>query len=494
MKTTIRWASALLLLSGCGDPGVLSSPAAPRVQRAVAPACGAGDCVLKSSGVFAGEPGAGLAFADFPVQQAANRGGAVLQDILSHLPARYGNTYSDDDPLTHGHETSHGIHSHIRNTMNDTGGRANGFYVLQNRAVIVPEPGIRKSAAGPFIPQSLRGSRYATYITGQQAWDDTPLYIWDEWNAYVNGGAAGVDLVNGGQWNRGWRDGVAGVLEFTVYAIAVAMAVEEGDPQYFQENRQFREFLAWNTRRAMEVFRAGKDLEAFRWDRQDAYYEALRTAPDAEAFRAFCRRFFGPAWADAVLFGRAPSPPSSARTSPSSPTRPSSPTSPSSPLPIEHSPARLGRSAHQRPAGWWPAPRCRDRHRRRQHLRRRRPVQRDAGRRRRLAGGRLDGLRAWPDPRPRPPRPRRPGRGRGRRRRRGRPLQRHRAGPAGLAQRRGGRAAPRVSSATRRPSWDPTPTSMVSPTTMIGAAGRPRRAHLAGGEWMGCAEGQRRDG
>ncbi|MCB9550213.1 MAG: hypothetical protein H6706_30830 [Myxococcales bacterium] len=309
MKTTMRWASALFLLSGCGDPGVLSGPAAPRVERAAAPACGAGDCVLKSSGVFPGEPGAGLQFAELAAQQGANRGGAVLQDILAHLPAQYGNTYYDEDPITHGHETSHGIHSHIRNTMNNTGGRANGFYVLQDRAVLVPEPGIRKAAAGPFIPQSLRGSRYATYITGQQAWDDTPLYIWDEWNAYVNGGAAGVDLVNGGQWNRGWRDGVAGVLEFTVYAIAVAMAVEEGDPGYFQENRQFREFLAWNTRRAMEVFRAGKDLEAFRWDRQDAYYEALRTAPDAEAFRAFCRRFFGAAWADAVIFGEGGVPP-----------------------------------------------------------------------------------------------------------------------------------------------------------------------------------------
>lgn len=292
-----------IALFGCGD-ATLTAATAPTVERVSAPACGGADCVSKSSGLYPGEPGAGLqTFAYAATRPASNRPGAVLNDVLTHLPPNYGNTYYDEDPITHAHETSHGIHSDIRNNHNDTGVRANGFYLLDGRAALVAEPNIRKAQAAPFIPQSLRGSRYGTYVTGSQAWDDTPLYLWDEWNAYVNGGAAGVDLVNNGQWNRGWRDGVAGQLEFTVYAIAVAMAVQAHDPGYFESNTQFKELLAWNTRRAMEIYRAGKDLEPFRWERQDDYHRQMREAPDAEAWRAFCRELFGPQWADAVLFG-----------------------------------------------------------------------------------------------------------------------------------------------------------------------------------------------
>jgi hypothetical protein len=55
----------------------------------------------------------------------------------------------------------------------------------------------------------------------------------------VNGGAVGVDRVRAGLWNEDWQDGVMGPREFTVYAIAVAMAVEAGDPTYFASNERF---------------------------------------------------------------------------------------------------------------------------------------------------------------------------------------------------------------------------------------------------------------
>jgi hypothetical protein len=67
----------------------------------------------------------------------------------------------------------------------------------------------------------------------------------------------------------------------------------------------FRNFLAWNARRAMDLYRAGSVMESFRWDTQDAYYRALQTSPDAEALREFARRTYGRAWAAEVL-GLAP--------------------------------------------------------------------------------------------------------------------------------------------------------------------------------------------
>jgi len=227
--------------------------------------------------------------------------GTSLTDIINHLPASYGSTYADADLITYGHETTHGINSHARNNLNNTGRRANGFYCMNDRVAIIVEPAMRKSAVAAYVPTSLRGSRYSTYITGAPDWDDRPLYIFDEWVAYTNGSEVGVNLQRAGLWRYGWRDGVAGTLEFTLYALATAMAVEAQDPAYFRDHTQFRAFVAWNARRAMELYRAGAATESFRWDRQDAMYRGLQVNPDAEAMRAFARRVFGAAWATEVL-------------------------------------------------------------------------------------------------------------------------------------------------------------------------------------------------
>ncbi len=249
------------------------------------------------------QPGDGVVWTTWNDAQARSNPawGTALTDLANHLPASYGNTYWDADPVTAGHETSHGIHAHLRNYLHPSGPRANAFYVLGDRAAFVVEPGIRKSAVAAHVPTSLRGSRYSLYVTGSVAWDDRPLYLWDEWNAYVNGAEVGVDLATSGLWNRGWRDAVMGPIEFNVYALATAMAVRAGDPAYFASNAQFKEFLAWNLRRSMTLFRAGRVLPDFAWAQQDAYYDRLKTSADADAMRSFARDTFGAEWTLEVL-------------------------------------------------------------------------------------------------------------------------------------------------------------------------------------------------
>lgn len=234
-------------------------------------------------------PGEKVEFLNFPPtkNKKSNKWGPVLNDIMSHEVDF--NNY--DDLVTLAHETSHGIHSHIRNKMNKTGKTVNGFYVLNDRAVVVVEPNMRKSKVAKYVPPSLRGSRYYTYVSGAPSWDDRPLYIWDEWNAYVNGSEAGIDLVDNNLWKYGWRDAVAGTLEFVVYSIAVAMAAEQHDPQYFNNY-----FLAWNVKRSMTLYRKGSKIEHFKYEKQEKYYKDLQTSADAEEFRKFCRKLFGSEW------------------------------------------------------------------------------------------------------------------------------------------------------------------------------------------------------
>ena len=255
------------------------------------------------AGPIGPQPGDGVEWLQFtPLNsRTGSSWGAVLTDVAQHIPEEQLSIYWDSDPVTAGHETTHSIHAYLRNYRNTTGTRANGFYVLEDRAVIVREPGIRKSQVASYVPTELRGYRFSLYITGQAEWDDTPLYVFDEWNAYVNGTAVAVDLATSGRWTYGWQDACMGTLEFVIYSLAVGMAVKDKDASYFASYRQFREFLAWNLRRSMQTYTACAVLPDFAWDEQDRLLAALRTSSAAEAMRAFARETFGAAFTNEVL-------------------------------------------------------------------------------------------------------------------------------------------------------------------------------------------------
>jgi hypothetical protein len=226
--------------------------------------------------------------------------GVQLVDIAQHLPSQYGTQYwFPGDGMTSGHETTHGINAHLRNYEAPQG--ENAFYVLHDHAAFIAEPAMRKSDIAAYIPPSLRGDRYATYITGQTDWDDTPLYVFDEWVAYTNGAGVAVGQVQAGLYQGQWTDAVMGPLEFVVYAIATARAASVKDPAYFASNTQFECFTAWNIARAMRVFQAGRSMSQFTWTHQDDYAASLRTAADAADLRAFARTTWGAAWTQQVL-------------------------------------------------------------------------------------------------------------------------------------------------------------------------------------------------
>ena len=202
--------------------------------------------------------------------------------------------------MTYVHETTHGIKSHLRNYLNDTGKKANAFYVGGNKFALVVEPKMHKSDANPYVPQSLRESRYSLYLQGSSAWNDTPLYLFDEWVGYSNGTESAVNMVKEGKWGAGWRD-TFGSLEFTVYALAVGMAAEAKDPTYFAGYAQFREFLKWNAERSMTLYHQAKGMTEFKWAKMDTYYSTMLTSADAAQLRAWTKKTYGDAWAKNVM-------------------------------------------------------------------------------------------------------------------------------------------------------------------------------------------------
>jgi hypothetical protein len=244
---------------------------------------------------------------DFPPLREVDQSlGKVLGDIESHMPAWH--IYRSKDKITWAHETSHGLSSRLRTqhvpkdvangrflgdwVLSPSGikvfrsfGRTNGFYVLEDRAVIIIEPDCRMTDVALVVPRSLRGEEtYPLYMIRQaRSWNDQPLYIFDEWVAYSNGSAVRADLKI---QDRG--ETVKYMLDFCVYSLCLAWVSKNDDDQ-------FKFFLKWHLKRSMELWEAnqqvGGDLR-----RSEFYWKTLKTSDESKGLRDFARPYLGEQW------------------------------------------------------------------------------------------------------------------------------------------------------------------------------------------------------
>lgn len=215
----------------------------------------------------------------------------VYSDVISHSQQK---PHGDQDGrYTNVHETAHGIHNELRKKYKPLFKKSiNTLYCLNGKFAIVEDPNIKIRHVQKYVPEVLRSSRYKLYLVEQlKYWDDTPTYIFDEWNCYVLGAECAVDDA---KRNRELErtNAVSGALEFSIYSVALAIAVKEHDPTFWQNNTQFKTFIRYNLIRSEKVFSAGSRIAAFRNAEQDRLQQALLNHPDAEPIRSFLKTEF----------------------------------------------------------------------------------------------------------------------------------------------------------------------------------------------------------
>ena len=239
-----------------------------------------------------------------PFNTAANaKWGPLMRDIVNHSPGE-ADEFSQYDLSTNAHEKIHGINSYIcKNSV----GKCNywagstGLYFGAGKAVLLPNPPMKRSQVRPFVPASLHGRRYKLYLLEQEHWEEYPLHILNEWSAYYFGAAVAVEAAELGIWANG-KAGQSGPVEFFVYSLAAGMALKANAPEYYAGNPQFRECLRLMGERTMKVYPLVARYPEFNWDRwDDSMYSALRNSPDAAPLRAYAREVFGPEWTASAL-------------------------------------------------------------------------------------------------------------------------------------------------------------------------------------------------
>ena len=268
-------------------------------------------------------------FVEFPAVRSVNKGGKILSDIESHLPA--GHIYGDPDLVTNSHEGTHGVNSAIRQKYPG----CNAVYCLSNKAIVNKEPPFRLSTVANIVPKSLRGDVYKLYLIDQQRyWAANPLYIFDEFSAYSNGTMTGIEN------NLKRSESTKYMTEFIVYALCVVKATNDVNNQVREtgqvivpeviiesekskiiekngvpvivhptashpikcseisvrneyDDSQLKSFVRWYICHVLEIIKnsANTNMQS-----NNNILETLRTSADANELREFTRRYFSPEW------------------------------------------------------------------------------------------------------------------------------------------------------------------------------------------------------
>jgi hypothetical protein len=252
----------------------------------------------------------------YPEQNSKSDGnwGRVLTDIARHLPekSRYQDAYrrymEAGDLVTAGHEWTHFLNEYL---SLQCGSGVSAYYVLDNHYLTLSDPeGLRGKV--PDVPASLRGQLYQLYLVqnGGNARVD-PLYLFDEWSAYLNDVTLAVDQLESGKPLNPFNhqaiqpQTAANVLEFMFYGCAVGMAVKQYDPAYYasEPGRKLRAFVAYNAQRSIQVYRKAlhRDELSGGDDRNVALMRSFRSSGDTADMRAWVKSDLGGDLANTLL-------------------------------------------------------------------------------------------------------------------------------------------------------------------------------------------------
>ena len=215
------------------------------------------------------------------------------------------------DPLTYAHEATHGLNSCIANKYG-MGDSLAGFYLLNGKGIYLSNK-ISMSrysiAESGLIPQTFRNldetKRYDTYITRQEKelTSKSPLYIFDEWVAYINDASEAINLLENKKSLSGAQGQTsigAGAVEFTVYSTAVGLALEKQEPSYLKEEPKFLALYKYLADVVAKKIITSSHNQVIDYKVKE-YWNNFKTDSSAQDLRSWIIKNFGSDWSKEVF-------------------------------------------------------------------------------------------------------------------------------------------------------------------------------------------------
>ncbi len=176
-----------------------------------------------------------------PVRPAPASYPPILRDLYSRVEdPEYWRLKDKSDLVSWVHELNHGA-----SFQSCTPEVKHGIYLLDGRAIVLTNPKVTITQVAASIPRRDRGPIFSHYmVTQRKGWDSQPLYLLDEWTAYIHGAIAHDQLGMGDERSETY----AFALEMERYCRALVREVEARDPGY-KELDKLRVFIEWNADR-----------------------------------------------------------------------------------------------------------------------------------------------------------------------------------------------------------------------------------------------------
>ncbi len=140
------------------------------------------------------------------------------------------------------------------------------------------------------------------YFFDNSSFEDTPLYIWDEWVAYYYGAKVAIAELQTNQAPRvdpTFDGSIDGLGEFIGYGVAVAVAGESD----VEHDEQFKEFLKLFIVRSVDLINQAQSYQRFDLDNSRRYIQALANPqePKAQKMVQMLDQWYGAGWSRSVF-------------------------------------------------------------------------------------------------------------------------------------------------------------------------------------------------
>ncbi|MFA5857228.1 MAG: hypothetical protein WC867_07735, partial [Candidatus Pacearchaeota archaeon] len=269
---------ALVSVSSTNDPDISNRPESNNLQNQ-------------------NKPGSGLKTEKIPPLHPGQDRTSIIGEVLSYdeVPEIYRN--EDGGQSTTIHESQHGANTRVQNYFfNEILKEGNpdkidlnkikGFYLGNGEGIYLIDSGVtRDTIYNNFVPEIFKKAHLGYFTDSGRGWSDGS-YILNEWTAAIREFEGSMELIDRNEWTTGmsskprFGEGLTDVGElsqFTTNALATATAVRIEKPEYWNNNPQYREFVAKNLVLSKELYdktKTGNYNEYFLY-KNDDYFSNL---------------------------------------------------------------------------------------------------------------------------------------------------------------------------------------------------------------------------
>lgn len=169
----------------------------------------------------------------------------ILTDLYCRLekPHYWADPKEPDDLVTWVHELTHGASNRLQAST-----IKHGIYLGNGIGIILKHPKVTIEQVANAVPKEQRGTIFKLYMVEQRRdWNNSPIYILDEWNAYIAGTIARKQL---GWDKRG--ETVTFAREMERYCRTMLAVVEKRDPTY-PDLQNLDGFIEWQSDRFNKI-------------------------------------------------------------------------------------------------------------------------------------------------------------------------------------------------------------------------------------------------